>query len=518
MDKKQLIRIAKRVAGVRELASRTNDPRFYSAMNVLPNPDPILREIRQADKVYDAIMSDAHVIGEIRTMRAGLFNYKTKVVSGDDADSKANEAQELCAWWLKTFYPEEGFTWPDVFWNMGSAKLYGFRVHVCEWEIFKGHLLPGKIMDRPNRRFKFDIDNKLRLLTKNQPWEGEEAPSPYYVVTRHMPSHENPYGRALLSACYWPYTFKHGGLKFFFQYCERFGLPWPVGRYPAGTSISDQQELHDALIDLMESGAATIPDGDSVELIEVKGGGQKLAQESLIKLCNAEMSKALTSQTLATEMGEVGARAASETHKDRQDEVSESDRAIVEAGFNQLFTWITEFNFGDDIPPPHFEFFKPKEATESEVKTWKEAASVSDKVPLKAFHERLGIPMAEEGEPTLKVTSAPSQFPPLGGGDDDDDSAKKFARFCNHCGHVHTFANGDEHLDETQQQTDNAIAAHWIAPLAKMFADYEKADKSLKELRDDLPKFFNNLDDDQVNYIITQAMQLSFAEGVDQQQ
>lgn len=63
---------------------------------------------------------------------------------------------------------------------------------------------------------------------------------------------------------------------------------------------------------MLENGAATIPDGDSIELLIAKGQSGELQQKQLIDLCNREMSKALTSQTLATEQGQNGSRAASE--------------------------------------------------------------------------------------------------------------------------------------------------------------------------------------------------------------
>lgn len=510
MDAKQLRKIARNVM-VRDLASRTNDPRFYAGLTVLPNPDPVLRQMGQADRVYDAIMSDAHVIGEIRTIKAGFTNYKYKVVSGDDKSSKANEAAELCRYWLSNYRPDKGMTWRDTFWNMGTAVLFGFRVHVLEWDIFQNRLLPKRVLDKPNRRFIFNTENDLRLLTKTHPYDGVETSDPYFVVTRHMPSHENPYGRALLSSCYWPYTFKHGGLKFFFQYCERFGLPWPIGRYPQGTPIEDQNALHEALLQLLDSGAATIPEGDAIELLEPKASssGNQLAQAALVQLCNREISKALTSQTLATETQETGARAASETHKERQADVTQSDRGIVESGMDEIFTWITQFNFGDEVPPPAFEFYKPKRGTEEEAKVWQLAASISDKVPLRAFHERMGIPVAEEGEKTLRVTGNAA----LGTGE-----STQGAQFCRHCGHAHEFANGDEHLQETADTVDQAIEGDWIRPIADMLSTYEQAGKTLTDLRDDLPKLYGQLDDEQVTYILSQAMRLSFAEGMDAQE
>ena len=56
-----------------EIASRTTDPNFYGVLQFLPNPDKILREIGKSQEVFDAIVTDAHVIGELRPMRANVI-------------------------------------------------------------------------------------------------------------------------------------------------------------------------------------------------------------------------------------------------------------------------------------------------------------------------------------------------------------------------------------------------------------------------------------------------------------
>lgn len=512
LNAKQLQRLAKNVVS-RSLADRSSDPNFYSGLTTLPNPDPILRAMGQADKVYDAIMSDPHVMGEMRSIKGGLQNFNYRVVSGDDGDTKADEAAELCRDWLKMYEPDEDMTWQDVFWNMGTAVFYGRRVHALEWVYNKklGALLPSRIFDMPNRRFRFDTNNKLRILTKANQTEGELAEAPLFVLARHMPSHENPYGRAVLSTCYWAYTFKHGGFRFFYEFCERYGLPWPIGRYPVGTQVKEQEDLMDALTTLLESGAAAIPEGDSIELLTANHSGE-LVQEALVNLCNKEMSKALTSQTQATELYGVGSNAASKTSVKRQGDVNEADRTIIESPFNKVFKWITDFNLGEDVPPPKFEFFKQKQATQEEVETWKSAAEVSPKVPLNAFHERMGIPIAKEGEEVL-VVKTPSSKPAIPNEEGTDFS------YCHECGHVHEFATDEqEQLEHTHQVIDNVIESAYLQPLADLLLEYEAAGKTLDDVEAAIPALFGAADDKEVKVLLAQAMQLAYAEGMESQQ
>jgi phage gp29-like protein len=508
MDSRTIQRVGKSVLSA-EVASRHTDPRFYGSLAILPNPDPILRKAGFADDTYDAIESDAHVMGELRSIRGGLLSYKIRAVDGVEgkASGKDLAAWELCQELLKR-QPAPNMTWGDVVWNMAKGVFFGYRVHELVWERVGQYILPVKVLDKPNRRFRFDIDNNLRLLTRDNPVEGDVVEPYKFILTRHMPSHENPYGKALFSSCFWPYTFKHGGWKFFYKYCERHGLPWPIGRYPQGTKPNEQKELLDALLQLLEDGVAAVPDGDKVELLTVSHSGE-LAQESLIHLCNREMSKALTSQTLATEMRQVGSNAASQTHDERQGRVQESDRNIIAASFDEIFRWITVFNFGEDVAAPRFEFFKPKDFAKERAEIWEIATRIG-RPSLAAFHEEANIPQAASDDDRMAASPAKPTPPPTPPGADFS------APHCKHCGGHHDFsAVDDSHLVDTAvAEFDKAVESAWLQPAYEMLKRFEADGKSLADFKAELPKLFGQLDDDAVVDIVDQVMGLAAFQGM----
>ena len=499
------VRVAKKVLSA-QVADRRSDPRFYAGLGVLPNPDPILRKLNQADSVYDAIASDAHVMGELRSIRAGILGYQLRIVDGVDGEPAGKEKQafELGQWWFENCTPQNMMTWQDCIWNMATAVFHGRKVHELVWEQVGSHLLPTGVIDLPSRRTTFDLDNKMRLLTKDEPVNGIEMDPYKFVLTRHMPSAENPFGIALFSSCYWPYVFKHGGFKFFYKFCERYGTPWPIGKYPAGTDIKGQTELLDALVGMLDNGAAVVPEGDAVELVEVKHSGE-LAQESLIHLCNREMSKALTSQTLATEMRQVGSNAASKTHSERQQDVQQSDRNMIAATMNEILRWITVLNFGADTAAPKFEFFKPKDITEIRLKAW-EAASRMGNPSRRAFHDEMNIPEAEDESDVLTSGGTAEAGPPT-----------NFSK-CSGCGQVHNFAGSDNStlVSSAATQADQAIENHWLKPAVDLLAEFEAAGKSLEDFQAELPRLYGALDDSALIDITNQALRLATAEGMDE--
>jgi len=503
MDKQNFKKMAKSVA-TGTVAGRSTDPAFYDMLNMLPNPDPILRQMGRAEEAYDAIMSDAHVIGELRSVRSGLLSYKRKVVAADGADESPLQllALELCTD-LMNRKPAPGMLWEDVIWNMYTSVLRGFKVHEADWQYIDGYMLPAAILDRPNRRFRYDTENNLRLLTKAASVNGEETVHEAYkwLVTRHMPSSVNPYGQALLSSCFWPYTFKHGGFKFLYQFCERHGLPWPVGKYPEGTSEPDQQKLLDSLLDMIASGAAVIPDGDKVDLITVSHSGE-LVQESLVNLCNREMSKALTSQTLATEMVNVGSNAASKTHSERQADVSESDRAVIESTINDLFANITLFNCGPDVLPPKLQLYKNKSVSKERADIWEIAARIGN--PSKAaFHKEMNIPQAEDEDDRL-VASDTQQ----------NSQQQNFNAARNRLEFAQDKAIPATMVSAAVAQADAQIEQDLIEPIFQMLQEYEHQGKTLQNFLDDLPLLFSKLDTSELAGLNSQIIQLAMAEGM----
>jgi phage gp29-like protein len=123
----------------------------------------------------------------------------------------------------------------EVMWQMSSAILTGYRPHELVWGMDSGKYLPAQVIDRPSRRIVFNAAGDPLLINKGKMMG---APFEPFVISRHMADTNNPYGLALLSSCFWTWTFKTGGWRYFVKYCERHGLPWPFAQYPTGTAIA----------------------------------------------------------------------------------------------------------------------------------------------------------------------------------------------------------------------------------------------------------------------------------------
>ncbi len=386
-------------------APQVHDFGFFNALSALPNPDPILRNIGQADLVYTSIMADAHVSGEIRSIRGEFRRMKYRVLAASD-DSRAIAAKELCIEWMARYQPNKTADWQEVMWQMMSAIFTGYKIHYLDWRPDSGMgrvWLPARIMDFPNRRFHFDGEANLFIRSQSNP-AGAIADDNQFIVSRHAGSLVNPYGQSLLSSCFWPWTFKTGGWRLFSQYCERYGLPWPIARYPRGTQDDDINLLGDAIRAMISHGYAVVEEGTAVDIIETKSTGGGLPQESMIDRANREMSKALTGQSQNAELHTVGARSSGEVAQKRQSSINDSDRDIAAASFNRIFALITLFNFGPDIAAPILDFYSDEKEGKDRAEVYRFAVEIGAAPSKHAFLQEMGIPQAQNEADTLALS------------------------------------------------------------------------------------------------------------------
>lgn len=497
------------------MASPDTDPqRWFGTLMALPNPDPILRNMGQAENVYRSILADPHVLGDVRSIRGNFRAYDWRLTPGKEDDPRSVAARDLCTQWMSETPPGgvDGtglqLDWQEVMWQMTSAIFSGYRVHEVVWDLVNGQYLPTQVVDRPNRRIRFDgYGNPMLVSMGNLLGVPIDQPS-QFVISRHMPDSDNPYGVAVLSSCFWAWTFKTGGWRYFVKYCERHGLPWPVGRYPLGTSEAEQDKMAEALGSMMEAGYVLAPEGTTLELLTPSiSSSSNLPQQSLIDLCNREMSKALTGQAMVAELHGTGARAASETASDRQGSINASDRDIAVGSMNQIFRWITLYNFGPDVAPPAIEFYLDDHAGLSRAETYQIAADVGARPSRSAMLAELGIPIAKDDADVLHPAKGAEPAPvlPDTGVQLRGPAGLRFAREA-----------GLTDLDAMQQATteaNQAIADHMIAPVYELLKQFERDGKSLQEFSAALTDVVGAMDDQALRGVIERAMTFSILRG-----
>jgi phage gp29-like protein len=183
------------------------------------------------------------------------------------------------------------------------------------------------------------------------PLNGIELPERKFIVHRFGVKGNNPYGLGLGSKLFWPVLFKREGVAFWLTYLEKYAAPTPVGKYPAGLLPEEQRKLLTSLEGLRHSGAVVVPLGTDVSFLQASMTGSVQYQD-WCKYWDMEMALCVFGSNLGTQVDGQGARAATETHKDTEEQIIDADADLLSDTLRKtLFQWLTDYNFpGAGVP------------------------------------------------------------------------------------------------------------------------------------------------------------------------
>lgn len=327
----------------KRIASMEASADFQATADALPNPDDVLKNSGEKISVYKKLENDDQVSAAIGQLTDGIKSLSLDIV----AKKVPKRIVKACELWL------DKINIPNFIDQVIGAKLFGYQPMEALWSEWQGFSLPLQIDALPQEWFGFDKDGRLLFFSKdNQQGEPVEENNPHkFLVAKHGASYANPYGKAALGKCFWPVTFKKGGIKFWLYFTEKFGMPWVVIKVPPNTPDDVREELMRMGQRMVQDAVSVINDTDLLELKESasKGASADL-YEKFLKYQDAAISKALVGQTATTE-GTPNKLGNEETRGEVLSKGIWSAAAIVEETINTIFAWIAEVNFGSDRAP-----------------------------------------------------------------------------------------------------------------------------------------------------------------------
>jgi phage gp29-like protein len=438
-----------------QIATRGRSIDFYGLGMYLPNPDPVLKALGKDIKVYRELRADAHVGGCIRRRKAAV---KALEWGLDRDKAKSRVAKSIEAIFA-------ALDLSRIITEMLDAVLYGYQPMEVMWGKVGGYLVPVDVVGKPADWFLYSPENELRFRSRQAQLQGEELPPRKFLVPRQDPSYHNPYGFADLSMCFWPTTFKKGGLKFWVQFTEKYGAPWVIGKHPRSASDAETNQLLDRLEDMVQDAVAVIPDDSSVDIKEAAGKtGSTEVYERLLHFCRSEVSIALLGQNQTTEAN--ANRASAQAGLEVTRDIRDGDKAIVQEAFNTLIRWVCELNFNDGARPV-FEMWEQQEVdkvlAERDEKLVRAGAKLTPAYFKRAYSLQDGD-LDEAAEPIAPAAEfAEGDVAP------DQDAL-------------------DAALDALSADAMNADAQAMLAPLLKRIAKGAKPDELLGTLADLYPE------------------------------
>ena len=325
-----------------EYATRDKLDLYKNFYTTLPDPDKILSENGYDYGVLRDLTSDPHLQATIQQRKMQVVQMGWELEYAKDEKIK-NDVMSVIREMPLAYIISE----------ILDAVFYGYSVIEINWEIYKNKVIPVSLSGKPQEWFIFTRDNELRLRkNKNGSFifePGEELPQYKFLLTQYKPTYINPYGTKVLSSCFWPVTLKRAAVEGWQLMTERYGMPYLIGRYKTGATNAEVLELLDKLEDMIGSGVAAFEEGKIIEIKERPQYSVGGLYDKIVDFHNKEISKAVLTVTLTTEITKTGSYKATEIHKEMLNYLGVSDKKLVERTLNQLLRYYTMLNYGNDF-------------------------------------------------------------------------------------------------------------------------------------------------------------------------
>lgn len=317
-----------------EYATRQSVNPWISVYEALPNPDPVLRKTSQRIEILHEIKREPHVSACSKSRKAGVKRRLWKIEPGNATADSVRLIEAIF----------QDLRVRNVIGEMLDGWGYGYKPLEILWAREGDLYIPTAVSGKPPEWFEFGYDdNELRKFVAST-WKSERVEDKKFLLARYEAEYNNPYGEAQYSLAFWPVTFKKGGIKFWAQFLESFGLPHAIGKIPRNATKDEKDQLLGALQLLIQNAVATIPEDASVELLEVKAG---TAASDLFKIHSSyhdgEISKCILGHGAAADStpGKLGGD--DPAMSVRSDIVDDDSHMVMEC-FDELIRYIFELN------------------------------------------------------------------------------------------------------------------------------------------------------------------------------
>lgn len=378
---------------------------FWSVISYMPNPADLLSERADFYQTVDEMLLDAKVGSHLRLRKDIVASFPFVI-------SQENASDEVYEFVRDNF--RERLNWENDVREFLSAIEYGFAFSEVLWsENKEGRLVPDSLRNKYPGQISFKTGFETKGGRKKSVWipvlkngNRELTESHKFLSYRNNPRAENPYGTSDLLMCYWPWKFKQLGWEFWLKAAQKAGVPSLVALFEATdaeTAKENAAQISGNLVHMQGGDAAALANVREVKVLEMSGALQD--HKVLIETCNAEISFALTTQSLSTQEGQFGTRAQAVVHDENLVRVAHGDAKALQGVFQTLIDWMVELNFGVGVPAPRGEFDLQSYASYDEM-----IQAVQNKIPVskEALYTRYKLPRPKDTGDVFVIENVPT--------------------------------------------------------------------------------------------------------------
>lgn len=312
-----------------------------------------------AQDVYEAFekmwLLDDHVRGALRIRKSKAFSFPWDVVPAEETP----QAKEIALWVAGAL---ERMDIAETAGDLWTAVPMGFGVNEVVWGQRDGRL---EIMEINGVHPKYITQKQQGALIKTTGLEIETWKEPYKFLTlRYDSLFASPDGLPVLAACYWPYTFKRLGWKFWATLLERFGIPSLAALFDSDAPVAVAEGVEvDTVGDIAEAittemsrlgsgGAIALNKIRDLKVLNPSGSGEDFDLFQIA--CNNAISVAILGNTMTMDSQSRGSQALGTVHQQITEDIGKADARFLAKAINGLIRWMVDLNFGVDVPAPIF--------------------------------------------------------------------------------------------------------------------------------------------------------------------
>ncbi len=413
-----LVRYAGRPTGLdtQQAGARSTQGNSLNYMSVTTlDPSRLANAFAAADQGYITEQAalfelveeqDSHIFAELAKRRRSVTGLGWQLTPADDAtQSELDRTEELADILRKTPRFE------DAQYDLTDAIGKGFAALEIDWKT-GSTWTPNALLWVPQRMFQVDRESgamqflKMGLPEALRPWK--------WVVHEHRAKSGYIEQSALFRVLAWTYAYKAYNVRDMQRFLEVYGLPLRLGKYPAGISPKQRDELLKAVRNIGHDGAGVVPATMSIDFIQATNSGTVNDFLSSIAYWERKQSLAILGGTLTSQAdGRTSTNALGVIHDKVRREIMLHDvRQIEPTITTQLVRPIALVNgmFAEERMPK-FCYLTEETVDQSKMAdVLTKATNIGMQIDLEWAHKAMQIPRAASGAAMLK---APAKAEPV---------------------------------------------------------------------------------------------------------
>jgi len=282
---------------------------------------------------------------------------------------------------------------------------YGIALCEIVWERKGGLFVPVDFIPIPRTAINFPQNGRHGvpyLSSLNKPLD-----EPYrFLIARNDKGDGNVWGTPALRSCYWAWKFKQLGFRFWMQAAERLGVPSILAIFETKNAEEAKTRADDLTVLLRNMKSGSSGAFANIKEIKVVDGAIK-DFETIVRVCNEEISYGITAQSLMTSQAEFGTKSQGLLHSETYGYTTVHDAYLIQQSDQLLFDYFVEVNFPGSAAPAF-------DIDSTDFADWEIIRDAIDRnipVSLNALYDKVHLPRPEsEKDSFVKPSSSPDFF------------------------------------------------------------------------------------------------------------